>query len=66
MPTIRKPSKAQVKQTSTKDVDMVLSAIKIGAKVVKKEYWNKTEYGVEYPSGGYFKITKTIYDKVSK
>jgi hypothetical protein len=63
---IKKPSEAQLKQKSTKDIDLVLNAIKKGGKVVKKEYWNKIEYGVEYPTGGYFKITKTIYDKVSK
>jgi hypothetical protein len=64
MPTIKKPSKAQVKQTSIKNIDKVLIAIENGAKVVKREHWNKIEYGVEYPTGGYFKITKTIYDKV--
>ena len=47
-------------------VDKIISAIKNGAKVVKKEYWNKVEYGVEYPTGGYFRITKAIYNKVSK
>jgi hypothetical protein len=66
MPSIKKPTKAIVKQKSEKDLQVVLNAIKNGAKVVKKEYWNKTEYGVEYPGGGYFKITKTTYDKVSK
>jgi hypothetical protein len=66
MPTIKKTSKAVVKEKANKNYDKVISAIKNGAKVVKKEYWNKVEYGVEYPTGGYFRITKTLYDKVSK
>jgi len=66
MPTIKKPSKAQVKQIASKDLEKVLTAIKNGAKVVKKEYWNKTEYGLEYPQGGYVKISKTIYNKLQE
>ena len=66
MPTIKKTTKAIVKQKSEKDLQVILNALKNGAKVVKKEYWNKTEYGIEYPTGGYIKITKTTYDKLSK
>ena len=66
MATIKKPSKAVVKEKANKDYDKIISAIKNGAKVVKKEYWNKVEYGVEYPTGGYFRITKTLYDKIVK
>jgi hypothetical protein len=50
----------------TKELEKVLDAIKNGAKLLKTEYWNKTEYGVEYQQGGYFKITKTTYDKISR
>ena len=48
----------------TKELEKALDAIKNGAKLLKTEYWNKTEYGVEYPQGGYFKITKTTYNKL--
>ncbi len=62
----QKPSKAQVKELATKNLDVVLDAIKNGTKIVEQQFWNKTEYGVKYPEGGYFRITKTIYDKIDK
>lgn len=66
MPTQKKPSKAAVKVEVDKDYDKIITALKKGAKVIKTEYWNKVEYGVEYPTGGYFRITKRHYDKVTK
>lgn len=65
MPTIKKPSKAQVKQTASKDYFKALLAIENGAKLVCTQLYNKVEYGIEYTTGGYYKITKTIYDKLN-
>jgi hypothetical protein len=66
MATIKKPTKAVVKLETNKEYDKIVKALKAGANVVKIEYWNKTEYGVEYPTGGYFKISKPHYNKITK
>ena len=66
MATIKKPSEAAVKQKANKDYDKIISALKSGAKLIQTKLYNKIEYGVEYPTGGYFRITKTHYDKLKK
>ena len=43
--------------------EKVKKALNNGAKIVKD---GKGGYAIEYPTGGYFKITKTIYNKLSK
>jgi hypothetical protein len=63
MATIKKPSKAQVKLDTCKDLEKTILALNNGAKLV---FDNVFGYGVEYPTGGYFKITKTIHDKITK
>ena len=45
------------------DFDKAKKALSNGAKIVKD---GKGGYAIEYPTWGYFKITKTIYNKLSK
>lgn len=45
------------------DLEKVKKALINGAKIVKDD---KNGYSIEYPTGGYFKITKTIYNKLFK
>jgi len=66
MPTIKKPSKARVSQKANNDIQIALTAIENGAKAVLVESYNKTEYGILYPEGGYFTITKTIFNQINK
>ena len=62
----QKLSKKQVRELAEKNLNVVLAAIENGAKTVILTSWNQIEYGVQYPQGGYFRITKTIYDKINK
>ena len=43
------------------DLEKAKKALSNGAKIVKD---GKNGYAIEYPTGGYFKITKTIYTKI--
>ena len=45
------------------DLEKVKKAISNGAKIVED---TKGGYAIEYPTGGYFKITKTVYNQLSK
>jgi hypothetical protein len=65
MATIKKPSKASVKQIASKDYFKALLVIEKGGKLISTQLYNKVEYGVQYTTGGYFRITKTIYDKLN-
>lgn len=44
------------------DLQKAKNALNNGAKIVE----DNKGYAIEYPQGGYFKITKTIYNKLSK
>ena len=64
MATIRKPTKSMSYQNEKiKDLDKAKKALSNGAKIVKEA---KGGFAIEYPTGGYFKITKTVYNKLSK
>jgi len=64
MATIKKPSKSMAYQNEkVNDLDKVKKALSNGAKIVKD---GKGGFAIEYPTGGYFKITKTTYNKLSK
>jgi hypothetical protein len=52
-------------EPAVKDLSKVLKAIELGAQPIKTEFHNRTEYGVEYPTGGYFRVTKLIYEKLT-
>jgi len=59
--TIKQPSKSNAFQNEKcNDLEKVINALSNGAKVVTEN----NGYAIEYPEGGYFKITKTIYNKV--
>lgn len=64
MPTINKSSKSMAFQNEkSNDLDKAHKAISNGAKIVQDL---KGGYAIEYPSGGYFKITKTVFNQLSK
>lgn len=64
MATIKKPSKSMAYQNEkSNDLDKAKKALNNGAKIVKD---SKGGFAIEYPTGGYFKITKTVYNKLSK
>ena len=59
--TIKQPSKSNAFQNEKcNDLEKVINALSNGAKVVTEN----NGYAIEYPEGGYFKITKTIYNKI--
>lgn len=59
-----KPSKSMAYQNEkVNDLDKAKKALSNGAKIVKD---GKDGFAIEYPTGGYFKITKTVYNKLSK
>lgn len=62
--TIKKPSKAAVNPKAESDYNKAKTALAGGAKLVTTDLYNRTDYGIEYPTGGYFKITKSLYDKL--
>ena len=63
MPTIKKPSKSMAFQNEkSNDLEQAKKALANGAKIVKD---NKGGHAIEYPTGGYFKITKTVYNKMA-
>lgn len=45
------------------DLEKAQKAISNGAKIVNDI---KGGHAIEYPTGGYFKITKSIYNKITK
>lgn len=66
MKGFRTMNEAQVKEKDVKDLEKIQKALNSGAVFVTREFWNKIEYGVEYPTGGYFKISKSVYNKLNK
>ena len=62
MPTIKKPSKRQVVRKAETDKQKVLNALNTGAKLELTKCHNGIEYGVKYLEGGYFRISKRLYD----
>jgi hypothetical protein len=67
MATIKKPSKSMAFQNEkSNDLEKVKSAMKNGAKIIVEKIKGKESFAVEYPTGGYFKISKTIYNKLTK
>ena len=63
MATIKKPSKSMAFQNEkSNDLEQAKKALANGAKIVKD---NKGGHAIEYPTGGYFKITKTVYNKLA-
>ena len=64
MATIKKPSKSMAFQNEkSNDLEQAKKALANGAKIVKD---NKGGHAIEYPTGGYFKITKTVYNKMAQ
>jgi hypothetical protein len=62
MPTIKKPSKSMAFQNEkSNSLEKAKKALSDGAKKVED---GKGGYAIEYPTGGYFKITKTIYNAI--
>jgi hypothetical protein len=67
MATIKKPSKSMAfKKEKSNDLKKAELAIKNGAKIIIEKNNNKESYAIEYPQGGYFKITKTVYKSLIK
>jgi hypothetical protein len=63
MPTIRKPSKSLAYQNEkVNDLKKAEEALNNGAKIVEEN----CGFAIEFPTGGYFKITKTVYNKLKK
>jgi hypothetical protein len=57
------PSKSMAYQKEkSNDIEQAQKAIKDGAKIVS----DNGVYAIEYPEGGYFKITKTVFKKLTK
>ncbi len=67
MATIKTPSKSMAfqKQT-TNDLEKAQNAIANGAKVIVENVNNfgKEAYAIQYPQGGYYRITKNVYKKL--
>lgn len=64
MPTIKKSSKSMAYQNEkSNDLEKVKKALSNGAKIVEDL---KGGYAIEYPTGGYFKITKSVFNQLSK
>lgn len=60
-------SKASTAKTYDKvegELAKIIEAIKDGAIVEEKKYWNKTEYWIVYPQGGAHRISLRIYNKI--
>ncbi len=63
MPTLKKPSKSMAYQNEkSNDLDKAINALNNGATIVTD---SKGNYALEYPSGGYFKITISVYKKIN-
>lgn len=61
MATIKKQSKSVAYQNElSNDLTRAVNALSNGAKIVE----DIKGYAIEYPTGGYFKITKTVYKKL--
>lgn len=43
----------------------IKKAVENGAVLEKNDYWNKTEYALKYTEGGWHRITKRNYDKLT-
>jgi hypothetical protein len=64
MATIKKPNRSMAYQNEKiNDLNKAKNALSNGAKIVND---NKGGFAIEYQTGGYFKITKTVYNKLSK
>ena len=64
MATIKKPSKSMSYQNDkVNDIEKAQNALSNGAAIVRD---NKGGYAIEYPQGGYFKITNTVYKQLTK
>lgn len=63
MPTLKKPNKSMAyqKQKAITDLHFVQKSLISGAVLEKTDFYNKTEYGIKFPEGGYSRITKKIY-----
>lgn len=55
--------KESKKDKINSEAEKIKNALDSGAKLETMDFFNRTEYGVKYKEGGYFKITKTNYDK---
>ena len=66
MSKIKKLSKSNASiNEKTNDLDKAKQSIQNGAKLITETSWSgKESYAIQYPQGGYFKITKTIYNKL--
>jgi len=59
----QKPSKSMAYQKEkSNDIQQAQKAIKDGAKIIS----DNGVYAIEYLEGGYFKITKTVFNKLTK
>lgn len=61
----RKQTKGEPTKAST-DIARIIAAVKKGGKLEVRELWMKTEYWLNHIEGGKERITKRIFDKLSK
>jgi len=67
MATIKKPSKALLKDKPCNDSNKIQASLNNGAYLWANHIGNKLEYSVMFPvTGGYFTITKSMYNKFNK
>ena len=62
MPTLKKPSKSMAYQNEkSNDLDKAKKALDNGGKIVTD---SKGNFAIEFTTGGYFKISKSVYNKL--
>ena len=62
----KQPSKAKVYNKVEGTLKEIQNAVINGAIIQQIDFFNKTEYWIKYPQGGYHKISKRIYDSINK
>lgn len=62
----KKPTKAKTYTKTEGTIESILADISNGARIERRDFWNKTEYWIVYPEGGQSKIPKRVYDKIIK
>jgi hypothetical protein len=62
----KQPSKAISYNKVEGTLKEIMDEVKKGAKLEQVNLWNKVEYWIRYPQGGYHRISKRIYDAINK
>jgi hypothetical protein len=66
MATISKPTKSMSFQNEkTNDLLKAQKSIELGATTIIELIRGKEVYAIEFPTGGYYRITKSIYNKLN-